>query len=121
MATTNVKRTALRSTKTVAASRKTAGQSRLNVRLAPAVKERVAKAAALSGQDLTEFTVTALSEKANAVIEEHDNLLLSSEDHSFFLDALSDNSITEPSKRSLDAAEKYRQGTRKGVKYVLAD
>lgn len=121
MAATNVKRTASRSVKTAKVSRKTSAQSRLNVRLASSVKERILKAAALNGQDLTEFTVAALSEKANAVIEEHDNLLLSSEEHSFFLDALSDETVSEPSERSLKSAEKYRQGTRKGVKYVLAD
>ena len=98
-----------------------AEQSRLNVRLAPNVKERVMKAAALSGQDLTEFAVAVLSEKASLIIEQHDNLLLGSEDHDFFLKALAEEAISEPSERSQSAAEKYRQGTKKGVRYVLAD
>ncbi len=96
-------------------------QSRINIRLAPAIKERVARAAALSGQDLTEFTVATLSEKADMVIERHDHLLLGSEEHEFFLNALSERAVREPSDRSLSAAEKYRQGKRKGVRYHLAD
>ena len=95
-------------------------QSRINIRLAPAVKERVARAAALSGQDMTEFAVATLSEKADLIIERHDHLLLGSEDYAFFLNAL-DETTPEPSSRSLSIAEKYRQGTRKGVRYVLAD
>ena len=98
-----------------------AGQSRLNFRLAPNVKERVARAAALSGQDLTEFAVATLSEKADLVIERHDNLLLGSVEHDFFLQALAEPSTAEPSERSRAAAEKYRQGIRKGVRYNLAD
>jgi uncharacterized protein (DUF1778 family) len=95
--------------------------SRMNIRLAPAVKERVARAAALSGQDLTEFAVATLSEKADLVIERHDHLLLGSEEHEFFLNALAEPIIQEPSDRSRSTAEKYRQGTRKGVRYTLAD
>lgn len=97
------------------------GQSRMNIRLAPAIKERVARAAALSGQDLTEFAVATLSEKADLVIERHDHLLLGSEEHEFFLNALAEPIIQEPSERSRSAAEKYRQGSRKGVRYTLAD
>lgn len=96
-------------------------QSRMNIRLAPTIKERVARAAALSGQDLTEFAVATLSEKADLVIERHDHLLLGSEEHEFFLNALAEPIIQEPSERSLTAAEKYRQGSRKGVRYTLAD
>lgn len=99
-------------------SRSTPG--RMNIRMAVEVKERIAKAAALSGQDLTEFAVVTLSEKAAEIIARHDQLLLSSEDYQFFLNALSD-SDAEPSAKSKAIAEKYRQGTRKGVRYQLAD
>jgi uncharacterized protein (DUF1778 family) len=99
----------------------TTEQSRINIRLAPTIKERVARAAALSGQDLTEFAVATLSEKAEIVIERHDHLLLGSEDHKFFLNAMAETNVQEPSERSLSAAEKYRQGVRKGVRYHLAD
>lgn len=110
--------------KTVSKTKKSspvAEHSRMNFRLASNVKERIARAAALSGQDLTEFAVTTLSEKADQIIERHDQILLSSEDHEFFLKALSEEIVQEPSERSRTAAEKYRQGTRKGVRYTLAD
>lgn len=96
-------------------------QSRMNFRLAPEIKQRVAKAASLAGQDLTEFAVAALSEKADEVIERHDQLLLGSEDYNFFLNALEEKQPPKPSERSLKAAANYRRGTRKGVRYNLAD
>jgi uncharacterized protein (DUF1778 family) len=96
-------------------------QSRMNIRLSSAIKERVARAAALSGQDLTEFAVATLTEKADMVIERHDYLLLGSEEHEFFLNALSETNVSEPSERSRSSAERYRQGIRKGVRYHLAD
>ena len=93
----------------------------MNFRLAPEIKERVARAAALAGQDLTDFAIATLSEKADEILERHDHLLLNSEDYHFFLDALSETDLSEPSERSLRAAENYRHGTRKGVRYKLAD
>lgn len=96
-------------------------QSRMNFRLAPEIKERVARAASLAGQDLTEFAITTLIEKADEVLERHDNLLLGSEDYYFFLDALSETKIPKPSARSFEVATRYRSGTRKGVRYRLAD
>lgn len=107
---------------TVAKTNKTSiEQSRMNFRLAPEIKQRVARAAALTGQDLTEFAVGALSEKADEVIERHDSLLLGSEDYNFFLNALEEEQLPKPSERSLKAAKNYRRGTRKGVRYNLAD
>jgi uncharacterized protein (DUF1778 family) len=102
-------------------TKKRVPESRLNFRLALDIKERVARAAALTGQDLTEFAVAALNEKAGEVIERHDHLLLGSKDYRFFLDALSSKEVSKPSNRSLKAAENYRRGKRKGVRYTLAD
>ena len=97
-------------------------ESRMNFRLSSDIKRRIARAAALTGQDLTEFAVAALSEKADVIIERHDQMLLGSEEYNFFLDALGDaTNVAEPSERSLAAAERYRQGMRKGVRYQLAD
>lgn len=96
--------------------------SRMNFRLASDVKARVARAAAIAGQDLTEFAVTALSEKADRTIEKHESVFLSRADHDFFLDVLDDkNNSAEPSKRSRIAAERYRLGEREGARYRLAD
>lgn len=96
-------------------------ESRMNFRLASDLKQRVARAAALAGQDLTEFAVAALSEKADVIIERHDQMFLGSEEYNFFLDALADTNAAAPSERSRATAERYRQGRRKGVRYRLAD
>lgn len=99
--------------------------SRMNFRLASEVKARVARAAALAGQDLTEFAVAALSEKADETIEKHESVFLNRSDYNFFLDILDgkDSSVAakEPSERSRISAEKYRQGKRAGARYRLAD
>lgn len=93
---------------------------RMNIRMSVEVKERIAKAAALSGQDLTEFAVVTLSEKANEIIDRHDQMLLNSAEYEFFLNALSDQD-SGPSAESRAAAENYRKGVRKGARYQVAD
>lgn len=106
---------------TVVKNKNAREQSRLNFRLAPEIKARVARAATIVGQDLTEFAVSTLSQKADEVLEKHDNVLLGSKDYQFFLDALSAAETDEPSKKSQKAADDYRRGTRKGARYHLAD
>lgn len=105
----------------VTENKNTERQSRLNVRLSTAVKERVARAATIVGQDLTEFAVSTLSQKADEVIKKHDSVLLGSEDYRFFLDALSVEETGEPSEKSNKAADRYRRGKRKGARYQIAD
>jgi len=92
-------------------------KDRMNFRLDPEIKVRVARAAAITGQGLTDFAVSVLSEKADEIIERHDNILLSGTELDFFLSALEDNS--KPSKRSRAAAARYRKGRRIGVRYHL--
>jgi uncharacterized protein (DUF1778 family) len=96
-------------------------QSRLNFRLTPEIKSRVVRAATVVGQDLTEFAVATLSQRADEVLEKHDNLLLGTADYQFFLDALSVTKTPKASKKSMKAADNYRQGIRKGARYHLAD
>lgn len=98
--------------------------SRMNFRLASEVKARVARAAALAGQDLTEFAVAALSEKADETIEKHESVFLSRSDYNFFLNVLDGKGnveAEEPSERSRTTAEKYRRGKKSGARYHLAD
>lgn len=97
----------------------TQNKDRMNFRLDPEIKERVARAAAITGQELTDFAVSALSEKADEVLGRHESLLLTSEDYQFFLSALDED--PETSERSRTAAERYRSGRREGVRYRLAD
>ena len=105
----------------VVKNKNTSQQSRLNFRLAPEIKARVARAATVVGQDLTEFAVATLSQKADEVLEKHDRVLLGSDDYQFFLDALGATDAGKPSKKSKKAADEYRRGTRKGARYQLAD
>src|SRR5215813_8898808 len=92
-------------------------KDRLNFRIDPEIKARVVRAAAITGQEVTDFAVSTLNDKATEILERHDILTLNSEDYQFFLNALADN--RKPSKRSRNAARRYRQGKRKGVSYNL--
>jgi uncharacterized protein (DUF1778 family) len=93
-------------------------RDRMHFRLDPKIKARVARAAAITGQGLTDFAVSTLSEKADQILARHDTILLTSDEYSFFLNALDDD--TKPSKRSRAAAKRYRRGRRKGVRHHFA-
>ncbi|HKA18423.1 MAG TPA: DUF1778 domain-containing protein [Blastocatellia bacterium] len=88
---------------------------RMNFRLDPEIKERVARAAAITGQGLTDFAVSTLSEKADEIIARHDTLLLDRDEFKFFLEVL--DHARAPSKRSLAAAKRYRRGRREGARH----
>jgi uncharacterized protein (DUF1778 family) len=94
-------------------------KARMNFRLPLELKARVAQAAAVRGQELTDFATSALSEKADQVLEEHFSLPLGQEEYAFFLSVLSDD--TEPTDYERAAAERYRSGHREGVRYYFAD
>src|SRR3989442_16003218 len=90
-------------------------KDRMRFRLDPKIKARVARAAAITGQGLTDFAVSTLSEKADQILERHDAIVLTGDDYNFFLKALSDDK--KPSKRARSAARRYQKGRRKGVRY----
>ncbi len=94
-------------------------KDRMHFRLDPKIKARVARAAAITGQGLTDFAVSTLSEKADRILERHDSIVLAGDEYSIFLKALADD--RPPSKRARSAAQRYRRGTRKGVRYRIAD
>jgi uncharacterized protein (DUF1778 family) len=96
----------------------TADKDRMHFRLSPDIKARVARAAAITGQGLTDFAVSALSERANEILERHDTVTLDAEDYSFFLKSL--DRTRKPSKSSRAAAARYRRGRREGVRHRLA-
>jgi len=62
--------------------------ARLNIRLRPDIKERIERAANLSGKSLTDFAVNALSETADGVIEHHQTTTMSDKDRDIFLRVL---------------------------------
>ena len=100
--------------------RKKPQQSRLNVRVSPEIKARIARAADILDQDLTEFAVSTLNERAVDVIDKYDHIVLSAEEYQFFLDAL-DKPASEPAEYSLKALAEYRRGVRNGVTYEFED
>ena len=98
---------------------RTPDKDRMHFRLAPEIKERVVRAAAITGQGLTDFAVSALKEVADEILERHDSVLLNRKDYHFFLKSLDDH--RKPSRRSRLAAARYRRGRRKGVRYRLVN
>ncbi len=97
------------------------GKSRLNVRLSPEVKVRIARAASILGQDLTEFAAVTLNDRAEEVLERHFTLELSREDHRFFIDFMAKEDAWEPSEKERELVDQYKQGVRKGLKYEFTD
>lgn len=98
---------------------KTNDKDRMHFRLDPKIKARVAQAASITGQGLTDFAVSALSEKADQVLARHDTILLTSDEYKFFLNALAEDH--KPSRRSRAAAKRYQRGRRKGGSYHVGN
>jgi len=96
-------------------------QSRLNIRLSREVKDRVARAASILGQDLTEFASFTLNDRAEEVIEKHTLLELSREDHKFFLEFMAREDVREPSEKERELVRQHKKGIRKGLKYEFTD
>src|SRR5262252_5171096 len=110
----------MRRSMSVVNAKKTSARTiaRMNFRINAEIKARVARAAAITGQELTDFAVSTLNEKATAIIERYDTITLDRDDYEFFLKAL-DKKAQKPSKRALSAARRYRQGRRKGARHIL--
>jgi len=71
-------------------SRRTLSSSkRLDIRIEQQQKELIERAAAITGQTVTNFAIANLLEKAMEVIESHERILLSNQARDKFLEALS--------------------------------
>ncbi len=74
---------------TIAAQKSPQAKSeRFEVRLQLESKQRVEKAARLSGVNLSEFTRRSLVERAEAIIEAHERTQLAPIDHASFFEAI---------------------------------
>lgn len=82
-------------------------EARLNFRLKPDVKERIEKAAAVTGKTLTEFAVTALANTAEEVLERYRVTRLSDRDRDIFLAVLDRSS--EPNQALKRAAKTHKR------------
>jgi len=94
---------------------KSSGEARLNFRLDNSIKQRVTRAAEISGQTVTDFACAAITREADQVLARYDVIKLAEQDRDFFLSVLDED--RKPSKKSLAAARRYREGRRKGNEY----
>lgn len=81
---------------------------RFAFRTAPRIKQTIEQAAALSGQDMSSFVLTAAYERALKTIQAHEVTQLTADDHQAFFDAL--ESPPAPTDR-LRAAFAHHQET----------
>lgn len=81
--------------------------ARLNIRVRPDIKDRIEKAANISGKTLTDFAVSALSETADEVLEHYHATELSNHDRDIFLNVLDQKS--RPNKLLVRAAKTHKR------------
>ena len=83
-------------------------EARLNFRLSAESKRTIEEAAALTGQTLSDFAISALLETARGVVQEHDKTVLTRRDRDAFL-ALLDQTDAKPNKALAAAARGYKK------------
>ena len=81
------------------------GYARLSCRVSARIKNRAEKAASLLGQSITDFTESALADKAEAVLDRHDRITLSERDFAQFVAAI--ENPPEPTQELRDAYAEY--------------
>jgi uncharacterized protein (DUF1778 family) len=79
--------------------------ARLDVRMPPQTRELVERAADLQGMSLTQFTESAMIEKANTVIAQHEKTVLTRRDQERFLALMEEDN--KPNDALAQAIDKY--------------
>ena len=77
----------------------TEGYARLNCRVSARIKHEAEKAASVLGQSITDFTESALAEKAQDVLEKHARITLSERDFARFVASLENPAPPTPQLR----------------------
>ena len=85
---------------------------RCNFRLTKRQKELAEKAASITGQDLSSFFTSTMVERATAIVNEYENLVLSDRDRDIFLASL--ENPPEPNDVLKRAMAKYRTNYSEG-------
>jgi uncharacterized protein (DUF1778 family) len=80
--------------------------SRLNFRLPVELKEKIERAAIVSGVTVTDFAISVLANSAADVLEKHQNRILSDRDRDIFLAML--DSDGEPNDELKKLAQEYK-------------
>lgn len=86
-------------------------ESRLNFRLPSEAKQRIEKAAVVSGLTVTDFAVHILVSRANEVLERHHTRQLSDRDRDIFLEML--KNPPEPNEVLRKAVKEYKKRVKK--------
>ena len=81
--------------------------TRLSCRLSARIKHQAEEAAALLGQSITDFTESALAEKAQAVLDKHERIVLSERDFARFVELVENPAA--PTEALQAAAAKYAE------------
>lgn len=81
--------------------------ARLNFRLPPDLKQAIEDAAALAGQTVSDFAISALTQSARSVIKEQDSTVLSNRDRALFVKLL--DRTARPNKALATAARRYKK------------
>ncbi len=90
------------------AKRGAARSDRIDLRIAPTVKQRWQRAADVLGIPLASFVTMAAMERADQTIREQESLVLSAEDSAWFVNLLM-QPAREPNAALLRAAERHRE------------
>jgi len=80
---------------------------RLSCRVSSRIKQQAEQAASLLGQSITDFTEAALAEKAQAVLEQQERIILSHRDFARFVALIEKPDASTPELRTQMA--NYRQ------------
>jgi len=89
--------------------------ARLDFRLSREAREKIEKAARVSGQSLSDFAASTLLRAASEVLESHQQTVLSERDFARFAALLSADE--EPTETAKLAAAEYREGRVEGARY----
>lgn len=81
--------------------------ARFNFRLPAEIKDRIEKAAIISGVTVTDFAINVLADSADEVLEKQHTRILSDRDRDIFLAMLDED--VEPNEALLKAVEEYKR------------
>ena len=94
--------------------------ARMNFRLSKAVKERIERAASITGQSLSDFAASALARNADEILERHNLLVLADEEQDFFLHFAGHGGGSLAEGAGSRAASTREDGRRRGNRVPLA-
>ncbi len=87
----------------------------MNIRVAAETKAQIERAAKVSRQSLTEFTTSAVVERAEEVLARYDQIVLSDRDYELFTQMMT--AETEPTEIARQEAAEFREGQQEGSRY----